>query len=106
MSLFSALHNDNLLYLLWHSKLKVKNVPHLWLRNVLLVSSLLNGDAWQACAQQTERNHSHTNSAVSHQVFVYALLVQHIQYSSGAQPAAIWPHVAFNNEICSRAGIC
>jgi len=36
--------------------------------NVLLVSSLLNSKAWQVCAQQTEKNHPHTNSAVSHQV--------------------------------------
>ena len=28
-------------------------------RNVLLTSSLVSGKAWQACAQQTEKNHSH-----------------------------------------------
>jgi len=36
-------------------------------------SSLLSGKAWQACAQQTEKNHSHTNSAAPHQVYVLAL---------------------------------
>ena len=46
--------------------------------NVLLVSSLLSGKAWQVCAQQTEKNHSHTNSAISRQVYVHALLVQHL----------------------------
>jgi len=30
------------------------------------------------CAQQTEKNHSHRNSAVSHQVYVHALLVHHL----------------------------
>jgi len=47
---------------------------------VLLVSPLLSGKAWQACthAQQTEKNHSHTNSLVSGQVYVHALLVQHL----------------------------
>ena len=67
-----------MLYLLWHSKLRVKKCTPLWFRNVLLVSSLLIGKAWQACAQQTEKNHSHTNSAVSRQVYVHALLVQHL----------------------------
>jgi len=37
------------------------------------------GKAWQARAQQTEKNHSHTNSVVSRQVYVHALLVQHLQ---------------------------
>jgi len=46
---------------------------------VLLVSPLLSGSkGWQAYAQQTEKNHSHTNSAVSRQVYVHALLVQHL----------------------------
>jgi len=31
---------------------------------VLLVSSLHGGEAWQACAQQTEKSHSHTTKAV------------------------------------------
>ena len=46
---------------------------------MLLVSSLQNGKAWQACAQQTDKKHSHTNSAVSRQVYVHALLIQHLQ---------------------------
>ena len=78
MSLFSELHNDNLLYLIWHSKLRVKKCTRLWFCNVLLVSSLLNGKAWQACAQETERNHLHTNSTVSRQVYVHAPLVQYL----------------------------
>ena len=45
---------------------------------MLLVSSLLSGKTWQACAQQTEKN-SHTNSAVSRHVYVHALLVQHLR---------------------------
>ena len=53
--------------------------PHLWFRKVLLVNSLRSVEAWQACAQQTEKKHSHTNSAVSRQVYVHALLVQHLQ---------------------------
>jgi len=52
--------------------------PILCLREVLLVSSLLSGKAWQACAQQTEKYHSYTNSAVSCQVYVHASLVQHL----------------------------
>jgi len=35
-------------------------------------------EAWQQRAQQTEKSHSHTNAAVSRQVHVYALLVQHL----------------------------
>jgi len=45
---------------------------------VLLFSSLLSAKAWQACAQHTEKKHSHTNSAFLRQVFVHALLVQHL----------------------------
>jgi len=58
---------------------------NIWFCNVLLMRSLLSGKAWQACAQQTERmmyklkNHSHTNSAVSHQVYAHALLVQQLE---------------------------
>jgi len=53
-------------------------VPHLCFRKVLLVNSLQIGKAWQECAQQTEKSHSYTNSAVSRQVYVHALLVQHL----------------------------
>ena len=35
---------------------------------MLLVSSLLNDKAWQACAQKTEKNRYHANSAVSRQI--------------------------------------
>jgi len=50
-------------------------VPNLCFRKVLLVNSLQSGKAWQACAQKTEKNHSHTNSAVTRQVYVDALVV-------------------------------
>jgi len=39
---------------------------------------LVNGKAWHERAQQTEKSHSHTNSAVSRQVYVHAQLVQHL----------------------------
>jgi len=60
--------------------LRVKKFAPSLFWQVLLVSPLLSGKAWQACAQQTEKNHSHTNSAVSCQVYVHALLVQHLQF--------------------------
>jgi len=75
---FSELHNNNLLYLLWHSKLRVQKCAPIFVFAVLLVSSLISGKAWQACAQQTEKKHSHTNSAFSCEVYVHALLVQHL----------------------------
>ena len=59
--------------------LRRRSVPHLRFRKVLLVNSLQSGKVWQACTPQTEKSHSHTNSAVSHQVYVHALLVQHLQ---------------------------
>jgi len=49
---------------------------------VLLVNSLQSGKALQECAQQTEKSHSHTNSAVSRQVYVHAQLVQHLHRPS------------------------
>jgi len=52
---------------------------------VLLVSSLLSGKAWQERAKQTEKNHSLTNSAVSRQVYVHALLVQHLYQHQKAE---------------------
>jgi len=54
-----------------------KMYPSLFLK-VLLVNSLQSGMAWQACAQQTEKNHSHTNSALSSEVYAHVLLVQHL----------------------------
>jgi len=46
----------------------------------VLVSSLhQSGGAWYACAQQTEKSHSHTTFAVSCQVYVHVLLVRHLQ---------------------------
>jgi len=43
-----------------------------------MVNSRHSGKAWQERAQQTEKCNSHTNSAVSHQVYVHTLLVQHL----------------------------
>jgi len=78
VSPFSELHNNNLLYLLWHSNLRVKNVSRLCFRKVLLVSSLQSCKACQERAQQTVKCHFHTNCAISRQVYVHALLVQHL----------------------------
>jgi len=50
-----------------------KNIPHLCFRKELLVNSLQNGKGWQACTQQTDKSHSHTNSAVSRQVYVASM---------------------------------
>jgi len=78
ISPFSELHNNNLLYLLWNSKLRIKRcTPSLFLK-VLLVNSIQSGMVWYTCAQQTEKSHSHTNSAVSSQVYAHFLLVQHL----------------------------
>jgi len=55
-----------------------KECTHLCFRKMLLVNSLQSGKAWQECAQQTEKSHSHTNSAFSRQVYIHALLVQHL----------------------------
>jgi len=56
---------------------------------VLLVNWLQSGKAWQACAQQTEKNHSHTNSAVTRQIHVDALLVRHL-YNSVFFQYMVW----------------
>jgi len=78
ISPFSELHNSNLLYLLWHSKLRVKKcTPSLFSRSVV-GHFTPSSNAWQACTQQTEKNHSHTNSAVSCHIYLHALLVQHL----------------------------
>jgi len=45
ISPFSELHNNDMLDLLWHSKVRV------CFGKVLLVRSLLCGKAWQACTQ-------------------------------------------------------
>ena len=55
-----------------------RNVCHLWFRKALLVNLLQSGKACQERKEQTEKSHSHTNSAVSRQVYVQALLVQHL----------------------------
>ena len=58
--------------LIWRKR----NVSHLCFRKALLLKSPQSGKVWQACTQRTEKSHSHTNSAVSRQV--YALLGQHL----------------------------
>jgi len=60
--------------LIWGSR----NVPNLWFCKVLLVNLLQSDKAGQECAQQTEKSYSHTKSAVSRQIYVHALLVQHL----------------------------
>jgi len=78
------LHNNNLLYLLCHSNLRVNEcTPSLFLQIFgQMVSSLQSGKAWQECAQQTKKKHFHTNSAVSCQVYLHALLVQHLRITN------------------------
>jgi len=77
ISLFSELHNNNLLYLLCHSNSRVKKcTPSLFLQSFGRFTP--SGKAWQGCAQQTKKKHFHTNSAVSCQVYLHALLVQHL----------------------------
>jgi len=51
-------------------KNEAENVPCLCFLNLLLVKSLQSGKAWEACTHKTEKSHSHTNSAVSRQVYV------------------------------------
>jgi len=63
---FSELHNYNFLYILWHSNLRVKKcTPSLFSQSVIGQFT----PKWQACTQQTEKSHSHTNSAVSRQIY-------------------------------------
>jgi len=57
---------------------RVKKCTPSFFSKVLLVNSLQSGKAWQECAQQTEKSHYHTASAVSRQVYVHALLFQHL----------------------------
>jgi len=41
-----------------------------------------SGKAWQECAQQTKKNHSHTNSAVTRQVYVDALYCEQVLFTT------------------------
>jgi len=78
ISPFSELHAYNLLYQLWHSNLRVKkSTPSLFFQSVVgqFTPKWLGNHA-----HSKQKNHSHTNSAVSRQVYVHALLVQHLQY--------------------------
>jgi len=67
----AELHTNDLLYLLWHSNFKVKKCTPSLFRKIWLVNSLQSGKAWQDCAQQTQKSHSNTNSAISRQVYVH-----------------------------------
>jgi len=69
---------------------KERNAPHLCFCKVFLVNSLQSGKAWREYAQQTGKSHSHTNSAVSRQVYVHALLVQHLYKPSVFFQHAVW----------------
>jgi len=51
-----------------------KYTPSLFSQSVVGQFTTLCGKAWQACAQQTEKSHSHTNSAASRQVYVAYML--------------------------------
>jgi len=57
---------------------------------MLLVNSL---QAWQECEQQTAKNHSHTNFAVSRQVYVHALLGQHLLSVFFQYMVLVWSNV-------------
>ena len=45
---------------------------------MLLVNSLQSGEVWKECAQKTQKSYSYINSAVLRQVYVHALLAQHL----------------------------
>ena len=71
ISPFSKLDNNNL-YLLWHSKLRVRDVTHLCFIKVLLVSLFhQQSGAWHACAQQAGKSHTRTTSVVSCKICVF-----------------------------------
>ena len=77
--LFSELHNNNLLYLLWHSKLRVKQCTP------SLISQGVVGQftpKWKGLESMRTANREPTPTQtlqVSRQVYVHALLVQHLQ---------------------------
>jgi len=53
---------------------------------------------WQECAQQTEKSHSHANSAVSCQGYVCALLVQHL-----CRPSVFFQHMVWHGPTSETA---
>jgi len=63
--------------------------PSLFLQSVV-GQTTPNGKAQQECARQTEKSHSHTNSAVSRHVYVHALLVQHLY-----RPSVFFQHMVW-----------
>ena len=75
-------------YTYYGIQIRGRNVPNLCFCEVLLVNWLQSGKAWQVRAQQTEKNHSHTNSAVTRQIYVDSLLVQHLYHEF---PTFLWP---------------
>jgi len=70
---------------------------------VLLVSSFQSGKTKQECAQQTEKSHSHTNSAVSREIYAHALLVQHL-YSVFFQYTSWFGMVQHQKQLGRREG--
>jgi len=72
ISPFSELHNNESLYLLWHSNLRVKKCTPSLFRKVLLVNSLQSGNkAWQERVQQ--RKATTTQTLQFHVKFMYML---------------------------------
>jgi len=57
---------------------------------VLLVNSFQSNKAWQESAQQIEKSHSHTTSAVSRQVCVHALLAKRLY-----RPSVFFQHMVW-----------
>ena len=73
----SELHNNNLLYQLWHLNLRVKNVPHVCFRKCCW-SNHSKGVRLDKHAHSKQRKPLPQNSAVLRQVYVHALVVQHL----------------------------
>ena len=79
ISLFSELHNNNLLHLLWHSKLRVKQCTP------SLISQGVVGQftpKWKGLESMRTANREPTPTQtlqVSRQVYVHALLAQQLQ---------------------------
>jgi len=89
---------------------------HLCFHKVLLVSLFLSGKAWQACAQRTGKNHSHTNcsfisslwacpasSASIECIFsTYALVWSKIRKILNAEKAEKWVKIYHCAELKKR----
>jgi len=72
-----------------------RNIPHLCFCKVFLV----NGKAWQERAQQTEKSHSHTNSAASRQVYLHAQVVQHLYSFFFSELSLVWTNIRNSLDI-------